>query len=97
MMEEQGLAAAIGGQGMGMDPRDGRGAQQMPVISVEGLVMMLKQGITPEELAQNGVPVELIDQAMMMLQQEVQAGAGQGQPVEQSGGLADMYMAQGAV
>lgn len=96
-MEEQGLAAAIGGQGMGMGPRDGRGTQQMPVISVEELVMMLKQGITPEELAQNGVPIELIDQAMIMLQQEVQAGAGQGQPIEQSGGLADMYMAQGAV
>ena len=96
-MEEQGLAAAIGGQGMGMGPIDGIGAQQQPTISVEELVMMLKQGITPEELAQNGIPIELIDQAMMILQQEVQAGAGQGQPADQSGGLADMYMAQGAM
>lgn len=91
-MEEQGLAAAMGGQGLG-----GPVPKQAPTVSVEELVMMLKQGITPEELAQNGIPAELIDQAMMMLQQEVQAGAGQGQPADQQGGLADMYMAQGAV
>jgi len=98
-MEEQGLAAAMGGAGLGMGqgPRDGRGAGAQPaMVSVEELVMLLKQGITPEELAQNGVPAELIDQAMMVLQQEVQAGQQQ-QQQPAAGGLADMYMAEGAV
>jgi hypothetical protein len=61
---------------------------------VNEIVALLKQGITPEELAQNGVPVELIEKALMMVQQEAQAAQGQ-VPAEQ--GLAGMYASQGAV
>ena len=63
--------------------------------TVEELVALLKQGITPEELAQQGVPPEMIEQAIAILQQEVQTGQPQGQPMQ--GGLAEMYMAEGAV
>lgn len=96
-MGEDGLAAAIMQeenrmrQGLGQGP--GRPANT-PMISVDELVQLLKQGITPEELAQQGVPGELIDQALMALQSEVQQGQ-QMQPsaggVDQQG-LAGMYM-----
>ena len=83
-MGEDGLAAAYAGQEMGQAPQTGG-------ISVQEIVMMLKQGVTPEELAQNGVPVQLIEEALMMLQAEVeQGGPMQGAPDQQ--GLAGMYM-----
>jgi hypothetical protein len=96
-MEENGLAAAYAAeQGMRpMTPPVGRGpGKQAPQVSVNEIVALLKQGITPEELAQNGVPVELIEKALMMVQQEAQAAQGQ-VPAEQ--GLAGMYASQGAV
>jgi len=59
------------------------------------IIELLKQGKTPEELLQMGVPQELLQQAMAMLQQEAQAGAGpQPMPMDQvpqPAGLADMY------
>ena len=60
-MEEQGLAQQAAAQGAG-----GLG-QQMP--SVEELVQLLMQGITPEELVQAGVPQQLVEQAVAMAQQ----------------------------
>jgi hypothetical protein len=63
--EEMGLAqkaAADGAGGMG---------QQMPTL--EELVQLLMQGITPEELAEAGVPTQLIQQAIAMAQQMAQA------------------------
>ena len=38
-----------------------------PVMDV---VMLLRQGATPEELIQGGVPASLIEQAMMIIQAE---------------------------
>jgi len=91
-MDENGLAGAYAQeQGMGMAPSTGT-----PQIAVQDLVNMLKQGITPEELMQQGVPEAMINQALMMLQQEMQQGQIQPQ-APQGGGLADMYAAQGAV
>ena len=91
-MDENGLAGAYAQeQGMGMAPSTGT-----PQIAVQDLVNMLKQGITPEELLQQGVPEAMINQALMMLQQEMQQGQIQPQ-APQGGGLADMYAAQGAV
>ena len=91
-MDENGLAGAYAQeQGMEMAPSTGT-----PQIAVQDLVNMLKQGITPEELLQQGVPEAMINQALMMLQQEMQQGQIQPQ-APQGGGLADMYAAQGAV
>jgi len=91
-MDENGLAGAYAQeQGIGMAPSTGT-----PQIAVQDLVNMLKQGITPEELLQQGVPEAMINQALMMLQQEMQQGQIQPQ-APQGGGLADMYAAQGAV
>jgi len=65
------------------------------------IVELLKQGKTPEELLEMGVPEDLLQQAMAMIQQEAQAGAGP-QPMgmeqaqQQPAGLADMY-AQGGM
>ena len=91
-MDENGLAGAYAQeQGMEMAPSTGT-----PQIAVQDLVNMLKQGITPEELLQQGVPEAMINQALMMMQQEMQQGQIQPQ-APQGGGLADMYAAQGAV
>lgn len=91
-MDENGLAGAYAQeQGMEMAPSAGT-----PQVAVQDLVNMLKQGITPEELLQQGVPEAMINQALMMLQQEMQQGQIQPQ-APQGGGLADMYTTQGAV
>lgn len=42
-------------------------------ITVEQVVMLLKKGIDPQELMQYGVPEEMIQQAMQVLQQEMNA------------------------
>lgn len=76
-MEEQGLAQQAAAQGAG-----GMG-QQMP--TVEELVELLLQGITPEELVNAGVPQQLVEQAMAMAQQ---MAAQQGPTQAQAEGLA---------
>ena len=77
-----GLAAQGAGQGMG--------------ITVEQVVEMLLQGITPEELMAQGVAPEMIEKAVAMLEQRAltaqepgmgPVGMGQGQ-----GGLAGRGM-----
>jgi hypothetical protein len=84
--EEMGLAqkaAAEGAGGMG---------QQMPTL--EELVQLLMQGITPEELAEAGVPTQLIEQAIAMAQQMAQAPQQQQQaaPTQGLAGKAAMGM-----
>jgi uncharacterized protein (DUF433 family) len=59
-----------------------------PQVSVEDVVNMLMQGVTPDELVQQGVPVELIEQAIAMMEaQAMQQEAGMPQ-----GGLASRMM-----
>ncbi len=96
-MADRGLAEMYAAeQGVGLAPVQQKVATASVLVpTVEELVALLKQGITPQELAQQGVPPEMIEQAIAILQQEVQTGQPQGQPVQ--GGLADMYMAEGAV
>lgn len=76
MEEEMGVASA---------------ATQAP-ITIEEIVQLLMQGITPDELVQNGVPPELVQEAMMLVQQQVQAGQGVKQP--QQSGFAGMHTNQ---
>ena len=53
-----------------------------PVMEV---IMMLRQGATPEELIQGGVPAALIEQAMMIIQAEQRKAQ---QPQGEEAGLA---------
>ncbi len=66
-MDEQGLAA----QGQ-MQGQQGPTTEQM----VQKVAELLAQGVTPEQLLAKGVPQEIIDMAMQLLQQ-------QGQQVQQ--------------
>jgi hypothetical protein len=80
-----------------MEPQEQSQAQQLLMQVVE----LLKGGMNPDELLKMGVPQELLDQAMSMVQQEMQSGAGtqpmqQQTPQQQPAGLADMY-AQGGM
>lgn len=70
-MEEQGLA----------EQAVGRTQPSMEEVLQE-VIRMLEQGTTPEQLLEMGVPQELLEQALMMLQQ------GQKQAVASDGGLA---------
>ena len=51
------------------------------------VIMLLKQGATPEELVQGGVPAALIEQAMMIIQAEQRKAQ---QPQGEEAGLAAM-------
>ena len=51
------------------------------------VIMMLRQGATPEELIQGGVPAALVEQAMMIIQAEQRKAQ---QPQGEEAGLADM-------
>lgn len=92
-MEEMGLAAQMGQQSG--NPNAG----QMP--SVEEIAALLAQGITPEELQAAGVPVELIKEAMAMLNQQapapVQGAMGQGSMPMGDDGLAAQAAMMGAM
>jgi hypothetical protein len=57
-MEEQGLAA--------------QGAQPQGQVTVEMVIEALMKGATPEQLLQAGVPREMIEQAIMIIQQQMQ-------------------------
>ena len=52
--------------------------QQDPVMEI---VMMLQQGATPEELLQGGIPMQLIEQAMIVMR----ASAPKSVPREEQG------------
>lgn len=51
-----------------------------PVMEV---VMLLRQGVTPEELLAGGVPMKIIEQAMMILQAEMKKAETQQSGMEQ--------------
>jgi len=57
----------------------GAGAQE---VTVEEVVQLLMQGVQPQELVDAGVPVDLIEQAIMIIQEQMKAqqpqGMGQG-------------------
>lgn len=74
-MNEMGLAQMLG--------------QTQPMRDVDQIVAMLQQGVTPEELVQQGVPVELVQEAVRILSQEATAIP--------EGGLAQSMMARGSV
>ena len=91
--QEMGLAAQMGQQSG--NPNAG----QMP--SVAEIAALLAQGITPEELQAAGVPVELIKEAMAMLNQQapapVQGAMGQGGMPMGDDGLAAQAAMMGAM
>lgn len=72
---EQGLAAQAGQQGS-MD--------QM----LQEVVAMLMQGADPEELVQQGIPMEVVRQAVEIVLAQEQQGAMQQQPAQTGAGLA---------
>ena len=85
-MMEQGLASQMGGmpaeQGMGGD------AQAM----VQEVVMMLMEGVDPQTLLEQGVPMEVIEAAIdIILAQEQQAGT-MAQPAQTDTGAGMMGM-----
>ena len=64
-MEEQGLAA--------------RGNAQAQQLTVAQVVQLLQQGYKPEDLISAGVPRELIEQAIVQLNQQAAGQQAQGQ------------------
>jgi len=44
--------------------------QQMPTM--EELVMLLMQGVTPEDLVAAGVPAKMVEEALRMMQRQAQ-------------------------
>ena len=76
-MEEQGLAAQAG-QGQG---------QYAAMQAISQIVELLMQGVTPEELLRQGVPQELVMQAVEIMKAQ-QAQQQQMAPVPQDPGLA---------
>ena len=83
----EGLAQQMAGQPATQQP------QRMP--TVDQIIALLMQGVTPEQLLQQGVPEELIVQAIQILQQQMASQeVAQRAPAEQ--GLASS-MARGAM
>ena len=78
----EGLAA----QSVGQQPQQG-GGMQGAVPSIEEIVALLMQGIAPEQLVEQGIPPEMIMEAIAMLEQQM-ASQQQAVPQEQQGGLA---------
>jgi len=81
-MMDQGLAqqsAMAGQQGMQAEAQQagGQSDQEQIMQLVAQLVELLKQGVTPQQLEEQGVPKELIQMAMEA------AGQGQQAPVEE--------------
>ena len=62
-------------------------ARKLSDEMVMEVIMLLKQGATPEELVQGGVPAALVEQAMMIIQAEQRKAQ---QPQEEEAGLAAM-------
>jgi hypothetical protein len=67
----------------GMAQSGGQQQGQMP--TVQQIVQALMQGATPEQLMQAGVPKELIEQAIALLQQAMAEQQASGQPPQQGG------------
>jgi len=63
-----------------------RGMEQQPQqgeIAIEDVIKALMQGVSPEELIKAGVPAEMVQQAVQMIQQQQQ----QQQEAPAQGGL----------
>jgi len=84
-MEQQAGLAGIGTQ-------QGQGQGQ---ITVEQVAKLLMQGVKPEDLLAQGVPQEIIEQAIAMLQAQMQQQQQQAQPQPApQEGLAGMQLPQ---
>ena len=73
---EQGLAQQAAGQDMQM--------------MVQQVVQLLMEGVAPEELLQQGVPMEVIQEASAIIQAQEQQMATQQSPANTESGLAMM-------
>lgn len=74
-MEELGLAAEAAGVNMydpAMEQELGAGGTA-PQYTVEEIIQLLMQGIDPEELVAQGVPAELVSQAIDIIMSQQQA------------------------
>jgi hypothetical protein len=75
---ENGLA-----QSMSVDPAQAQGQQQGPDMEmIEQIIELLMDGADPEELVKQGIPPELIMQAIDVLEQQLAAQQG-GQQMQQ--------------
>lgn len=82
---EQGLAA----QSIQQAPQQGGG--QLP--SVDEVVQLLMEGVAPEELEQQGIPPELIMQAIQIIEQQMSQQEQQApQQPQMGGGLAQQVV-----
>lgn len=72
-MEEMGLAASIA-------------QNTQPMRDIDQIIQMLMEGVTPQELVQQGVPVELVQAAMQEISKQTTQV-----PPEQAG-LANMMV-----
>ena len=79
-MEEIGLAAQSAQQ-----------AQPSTEEMVQQVMQALMEGMSPEELLQQGVPAEVIQMAIQMIKQQMQSSQAP-VPAEQQGGLAAASM-----
>ena len=61
-MEDQGLAMQMVGEQ--------QAPQQAPQSLIEQLIRLLLQGVSPEELIQQGAPQEAVDEAMRIVMQQ---------------------------
>lgn len=73
---EQGLAQQAAGQDMQM--------------MVQQVVQLLMEGVAPEELLQQGVPMEVIQEAIAIIQAQEQQAMTQQAPANTEAGLAMM-------
>lgn len=72
--------------------------QQQGMPSIEQIIELLMQGMDPEELVRQGIPPELIMQAIDVLEQQLAAEQGQAAPQgmpQQPQGLAQTSMMGG--
>lgn len=75
---EQGLAQTMGGMQQGM--------QDNPQALVQEVVQMLMQGVSPDEIVAQGVPMEIVRQAVeIVLAQEQQMATTQAPPATDAG------------
>lgn len=101
---EEGLAAQAmmggpsAGPSMGAEQPPGNVGAASEQDMLNSIIELLLDGVDPEELLQNGVPIELIEQAMqIILQQHGQAGRqpemepGFDQPMTDTGLAATAY------
>jgi len=92
-MMNQGLAAQSAEEQM--EPNEGQQVPAKGQVSqedveevVEQVVQLLKQGVPPEELLKKGVPMEIIKQAIQIIQAQQKQSANNNTPPQTEGGLA---------